>query len=83
MTKRGEKVKFLPYAEAHEFVSSLELQSKKQWEAYCRCPDAKPAMIPEHPEEVYGKELFERKGGWSGWLGVKAAGKTKAPAMSA
>lgn len=57
--------KYLSYAEAKEFVSYLNLRSRKMWNKYCsnniKGYKEKPDNIPENPNEIY-KNI-----GWTNW----------------
>ncbi len=52
---------FLDYTEAKKYVSTLNLQSAKEWREYCKSGD-KPANIPTSPEKSYKNE------GWVNWV---------------
>ena len=58
-------MKFLPFAEAREFVHKLGLEKQKEWYEYCKSGD-KPENIPSNVHYVYRKEWKD----WSDWLGT-------------
>ena len=65
--------KFMSFIEAKKFVHALEIQSVKEWQAYCKGElslkyPPKPKNLPASPEKTYLKR------GWKGmgdWLGTK------------
>ena len=63
------RVKSRPFAEAREFVRSLGLKSKHEWERYCASRN-KPADIPSAPQSAYQKEFR----GYPDWLGYLGSG---------
>ena len=48
------------YKEAREFVRSLGLKSRKEWQEYCKSGN-KPDDIPERPWEIYEKTRIENQ----------------------
>ena len=58
--------KFRTFREARDFVRSLKLKSRKEWQEYCKS-DKKPDDIPSTPQKVYKKEW----GGMEDWLDAK------------
>lgn len=61
-----------PFVDALHFVQALNLQTSRQWMAYCRGElshlPPKPADIPSDPRLVY-REEFAQNGKMPGWLG--------------
>ena len=51
---------FLPFDEARKYARSLNLNSKKEWDKYCKSGN-KSKDIPNCPESVYKYK------GWNGW----------------
>jgi hypothetical protein len=56
---------FRPFAEAREFVRSLNLKGQKEWQEYCKS-GKKPDDISSNPPRVYKKEWK----GWGDWNGT-------------
>lgn len=56
---------FRPFAEAREFVHSLNLKNQQEWREYYKSP-TKPQDIPTNPQIIYKKEWK----GWGYWLGT-------------
>lgn len=51
---------FLPFEEAKNFVSQLNLRTQAEWKSYCKSGQ-KPSNIPNCPEQTY------KPYGWKGW----------------
>lgn len=68
-----------PFAEAREFVRSLNLTGQTQWEDYCmgKLPgfDRKPDDLPRKPEYIYG-EQWRGYGDWTGSGHIAARSRT-------
>ena len=68
------KVPFLSYAEARDFVRSLKLNGLKDWKSYCNWDPSdlglKPANIPSSPHINYKDE------GWVGYSDFLGSGNT-------
>ena len=65
------KLSWRPFEEAREFVNSLNLKKREEWERYCKGEfdhlPPKPFDIPNAPNSTY------RNKGWAGygdWLGT-------------
>jgi superfamily II DNA or RNA helicase len=60
------------FAEARQFVHSLNLRGFKEWQAYCRgdLPDLpkRPMGIPTTPPRTYADSGWK---GWEDWLGLE------------
>ena len=52
--------KFLPFEEALAVARSLELATRREWQAWCK-EGMCPANVPRGPDQVY------TDGGWQGW----------------
>ena len=69
-----ELVEWRPLEEARAFVQTLELKSKKEWQAYSRgdMPEkgTRPPDIPSNPERVYKDKGWIS---WPDWLGTSKA----------
>jgi len=57
--------KFRPFEEAREFVHTLKLKSREEWEQYCKS-GKKPDDIPYKPSRTYENEWIR----WGDWLGT-------------
>lgn len=57
--------KYLPFDEAKEFVRSLNLQTGKEWTAYCSS-GLLPTEIPKTPRVVYKNQGWQSMGDWLG-----------------
>jgi superfamily II DNA or RNA helicase len=57
------KRKYRPFQDARQFIHSLGLENREQWEEYCR-GGTKPDDIPNKPSHVY-KNMWR---GWGDWL---------------
>jgi 5-methylcytosine-specific restriction endonuclease McrA len=58
--------KFLPFEEAREYVRSLGIKGRKEWDIYCKSGE-KPTNIPSDPScRIYSTQ-FE---GYNDWLGT-------------
>jgi hypothetical protein len=55
------------FDKAREFVHTLGMTSKEEWEKYCKSGD-KPPDVPYHPDRVYKKDWKW----WADWLGYEA-----------
>ena len=76
-TKIWEKValvNFLPFSQAREYASSLNIKNQRDWQEYSYRSAKKPADIPSHPNEVYKHEGWES---WGDWLGTATIGNTE------
>lgn len=66
----NSKRSFLSFKEAREFVHSVNLKRRKDWDDYCtgRNPELgiKPVNIPTNPHKKYKEEWL----GWKDWLGT-------------
>ena len=63
---------YLPYEDAKEFVKTIELKSKKEWDEYAIKRRKLPLNIPKYPDITY--RSTEKNQGWidwADWLGVK------------
>jgi hypothetical protein len=60
VTDEGEKVEFLPFAEARAIVRKLKLKIQKEWFAWCKA-GKRPPNIPSAPHRTY------RDVGWISW----------------
>ena len=60
------KVKYWSYKKASEYVRSLKLLSRYDWEMYCSLENIKPIEIPSNPEQTYKTTWL----GWRQWLGT-------------
>ena len=58
-------MKYLPFADAREFVHNLALESRSQWREYCNT-GRKPSDIPSSPSTYYENEWKD----WGDWLGT-------------
>jgi hypothetical protein len=56
---------YLPYSDAHEIISKLNFEIKKDWTNYCKSGN-KSKTIPVNPDEVYQNEWED----WGDWFGV-------------
>jgi hypothetical protein len=61
------EIEFRPFDEAKEFVHSLELKSREEWDEYCKSGN-KPVDIPAYPNQRYKKEWK----GFGDWLGTNS-----------
>jgi hypothetical protein len=59
------KRQFKTFAEAREYARSLKLESRKQWEVFCK--GGLPVDIPKTPHLVYAEKGWR---GYEDWLGV-------------
>lgn len=59
-------MKWRNFEEAIDFVRLLKLESRKQWQQYCKSGD-KPGDIPALPSRSY-KDQWK---GWGDWLGTR------------
>ena len=55
----------LPFKEAQEFTSALNLKSQKEWQEYCKSGD-KPEEIPNAPALTYKNKGWTTWGNWFG-----------------
>jgi superfamily II DNA or RNA helicase len=55
-----EKLSWLPFEEAREYVHKLELKSQRKWFEYCKSGE-KPKDIPSAANNIYKDK------GWKGW----------------
>ena len=55
-----EKLSWLPFEEAREYVHKLELKSQRKWFEYCKSGE-KPKDIPSAANSIYKDK------GWKGW----------------
>ena len=55
--------KFRDFESAREFVQSQKIQSKTNWQKYCKSGN-KPDDIPSNPAQNYKKEWTS----WGDWL---------------
>jgi hypothetical protein len=46
--RKNVKARFLPFKEAREFVHSLGIKKRKEWQKWCKSVK-KPKDIPSHP----------------------------------
>lgn len=69
-TSDNAKRSFLSFKEAREFVHSVNLKRRKDWDDYCtgRNPEfgIKPVNIPTNPQKKYKEDWL----GWKDWLGT-------------
>ncbi|MFI4957506.1 MAG: DEAD/DEAH box helicase family protein, partial [Gammaproteobacteria bacterium] len=56
---------FISFYDAREFVRSLDLKTKGEWNVYCRS-GKKPENIPSCPNEVYENDGWISMGDWLG-----------------
>jgi hypothetical protein len=66
-TGRPRGTSWRSFNKARTFVRGLGLQSREQWNEYCRS-GKKPADIPAQPNQRYAKASWA---GWADWLGRK------------
>lgn len=64
MTNENIKLEYRNFEEGKEFVRSLNLNSAKEWQEYCKA-ETKPKDIPDAPELVYKSKGWLS---WSDWL---------------
>lgn len=69
-TKSIYKGDFEKFEEARKFVRNLNLNSSKEWRAYCKSGD-KPNFIPTNPQKIYKNTGWKDLGDWLG-TGTKA-----------
>ncbi len=62
---------YRPFNEAREFVHSLNLKDRKEWQQYCKS-GKKPNDIPFNPERAYKNKGWKGVGDWLG-TGVVAS----------
>lgn len=62
----GSIIQFRSYGQTRKFIHSLQLKSKKEWDAYCMGkltrPLIKPKVIYRYPEVAYQGD------GWISWV---------------
>lgn len=58
------KIVYLPFKEAREYVHSLGLKSSNEWQEYC-ISGKKPTNIPSNPQITYKNE-WKGMGDWTG-----------------
>lgn len=61
-----EKIDFLPFEEARNFVRKLNIKNNKEWRNY-----SIPSNIPSRPEREYNEWIS-----WSDWLGTNTYNKS-------
>lgn len=61
-------MKFRPFAEARDYVRTLNLKNAREWEEYCKTGN-KPSDIPSNPSRTYISEW----NGYGDWLGTGTA----------
>jgi hypothetical protein len=64
-TGRSRDKQWRPFAEAREFVRTLNITGKNKWEAFCKSGN-KPDDMPTNPQTVYNSEWHS----WGDWLGT-------------
>ena len=62
-----EKIEYLQYKEARNYVRKLNLRVRSEWEAYCK-GGKKPRNIPATPDSVYKNTGWAN---WHEWLGTQ------------
>ena len=62
----NSKKQYLLFEEARNHVHSLKLNSKTEWDSYCRSKN-KLSTIPNYPNEKYSKTGWQS---WGDWLGT-------------
>jgi hypothetical protein len=67
-------IQYRSFTEAREFVRSLGLKNKKEWEKFCALGN-KPDDIPANPNQTYKKD-FKGVGDWLGTGTVATQDKT-------
>ena len=56
--------KYLPFIDARNYVHTLKLNSKNDWQSFC-LSGKKPDNIPANPQRTYANDWV----GWSDWVG--------------
>jgi len=61
------KTGFMPYSEAKEYIKKFNIQSKTEWECFCKS-GSRPITIPSFPSRTY---LNKGWISWKEWLGYE------------
>jgi superfamily II DNA or RNA helicase len=62
----NNKKQYLPFNEARNYVHTLKLKGKAEWDNYCRSKN-KLSTLPNYPNEKYAKTGWIN---WGDWLGT-------------
>ena len=74
-----EDFKWEDYKVAREYVHSLGLKNKAEWEGYVRGRNLRDAKIPGEPDNVYRNRGWVD---WNDWLGIREPETLSEPPQS-
>ncbi len=63
--ERLARLSWMPFVEARNFVHDLKLNSREDWERYCKSPK-RPLDIPTNPNVIYKYNGWKSNGDWLG-----------------